>query len=447
VILIGLDVPGRLFRLPPGGGVVSPATTLDAASGEIGHAFPWFLPDGHHFLYTALKADPEKSAIYVADIDSKLDSKDRHLVLAANSSAVYTPGNILFLREGTLMAQPFDVRDYRTTGDPTPIAEHVDYVALQQSYGNHQGQFSSSQNGVLAYTSGLRRIQQLTWFDRSGKESGTVGDPGVMAWPTVSPDSNTVAVDRLDPETGLYDLWLYDLKRSNASRLTSNAKTNDSPIWSPDGKQIVFSSTRDGVRNLYLKTTDVAAPDVALVKSPEDKVPQDWSNDGRYIVYVEQAKHADFWVVPLFGDRKPFLYLQTDFNEYDLRLSPNGNWAAYISDETGQFELYVQSFPAPGRKWRISSSGADVPTWSRDSKELFFVGGNKMMVTEVNTGAQFEFGTPRPLFEPPNGFSHNTGNVWYDLSRDGRFLIRTPAEQSAAVLMTLVLNWTAGLRK
>jgi eukaryotic-like serine/threonine-protein kinase len=445
VILIQGARPGRLFRAPAGGGDITPVTTLDAASGEIGHAFPWFMPDGRHFLYTALKADPEKSAIYVADIDSKLDLKDRHLVLAANSSAVYAAGNILFLREGTLMAQPFDVRNYRASGDPTPIAEHVDYLATGPI--NHQGKFSSSQNGVLAYTPELRRILQLTWFDRSGKESGTVGDPGEMEWPTVSPDGSTVAVDRLDPKTGLYDLWLYDLKRGNASRLTSNAKTNDSPIWSPDSKQIVFSSTRDGIRNLYLKATDLAARDAALVKSSGDKYPLDWSSDGRYIVYLENIKHGDLWVAPLFGDRKPFPYLQTNFDESFLRLSPNGKWAAYESDETGQFEVYVQSFPAQGRKWRISSSGGDVPTWSRDGKELFFVAGNKLMVTEVDTGTQFEFGTPKPLFEPRNGFSRNTGGAWFDVSRDGRFLIRTPAEQSASVPMTLVINWTAGLRK
>jgi Tol biopolymer transport system component len=213
------------------------------------------------------------------------------------------------------MAQPFDAGTAVTTGDPIPIAEQVDY--FRDAFGNINSVFSASQNGVLAYNSGgSGNDLQLTWFDRSGKVVGTVGAPGMMEFPTVSPDANTVAADRLDPQTGYFDLWLHDLKRGTSSRFTFNSKTNDSPAWSPDSRHIAFRSTRDGVRNLYQKAVDGTAQEEALDKSLRSMRPSDWSRDGRYIIenVSDPKMKGDIWVLPLFGDRQPFPYLQTEFS-------------------------------------------------------------------------------------------------------------------------------------
>jgi Tol biopolymer transport system component/predicted Ser/Thr protein kinase len=439
IIVFTPTLTGGLFQVPAAGGSTTAVTALDQTLGENSHRWPWFLPDGRHFLYTARNTDPEKSAVYVAE----LDSKNRQRVIAASSNTVYAPpGYLLFVRERTLMAQPFDASKHVTTGDPAPIAEQVDYVGIQM-----QGQFSSSQNGILAYTSGFLSggSTQLTWFDRSGKVAGVVGTPGVLSWPAISPDGKTVALDRADPQTGHYDLWLHDLAQGTASRFTFSAQTNQYPVWSPDGTHIAFLSSRDGgVPNLYQKATSGASQDEALDKSTRTKQPEDWSRDGRYIIeQVNDPKtKVDTWVLPLFGDRKPFPYLQTEFSEQAAKLSPNGQWLAYAADETKRFEIYVQSFPTPGGKWQVSTNGGILPIWSRDGKELFFIGADgKLMAVDVKGSAKFEAGVPKPLFDVRLGGSQ------FDVSKDGRFLIPVLTEQVVNAPMTVVVNWTAELKK
>jgi len=436
-----------LFRVQASGGSATVVTTLDQASGEISHRFPWFLPDGHHLLYTALKGGAANTAVYVGDVDSKT----RRQVVAGSSNAVYAPpGYLLFLREGTLMAQPFDAGKAQTTGDPVAIAEQVDSSAGIGA----QGQFSASQNGVLAYASGgSSGNMQLTWFDRSGKPLGTVGAPGVLNWPAISPDGNTVATDRLDPQTGFQDLWLHDLVRGTASRFTFTSP-NEFPAWSPDGSHIAFTSSRDGgPSNLYQKAVSGAAQDEPLDKAAHSKRPDDWSRDGRYIIEEtpnDPKTGQDIWVLPLFGDRKPFPYLQTAFNERTAKLSPNGEWLAYVSDETRRNEVYVQTFPTPGGKWQVSTDGGVLPVWSRDGKELFFIGADGKLTAvevkgDVKGGAKFEAGASKALFDAHYGAGVNG---WFDVTKDGRFLIPVQAEQAAAgVPMTVVVNWTAGLKK
>ena len=432
---------GGLFRVPAAGGAATPVTTLDQASGETSHRFPWFLPDGRHFLYLDRNADRDKSGVYVAD----LGSNTRRRVLDAPSNAVYSPpGYLLFLREQTLMAQPFDASNIQSTGGAVPIAERVDSVT-KFTYG--QGQFSASQNGVLAYTSGgAGQDRQLTWFDRSGKVVGTIGTPGDVSVPAISSDGTEVAFSRFDTQTSFYDLWLYDLARGSTSRFTFNSKSNTFPVWSPDGSHIVFQSTRDGVPNLYQKATSGTAQDEPLDRAARDTRPMDWSRDSRYIIEeIRDAKSYNIWVLPLFGDRKPFPYLQNDFNERFAKLSPNGQWLAYVSDETKRNEVYVQSFSGTpsgaGGKWQVSTSGGNYPVWSRDGKELFFIGSDqKLMAVEVNSGAKFEAGVPKPLFE-------TRGATSFDVSKDGRFLIATQTEQSASTPITVVVNWMAGLKK
>jgi Tol biopolymer transport system component/predicted Ser/Thr protein kinase len=450
VILFSPVATDGLFRVPAAGGRVTRATALDQSLGEITHRFPWFLPDGRHFLYTGRSSAGENTAVYVGE----LDSKSRRRVVVVSSNAVYSPpGYLLFLRQQTLMAQPFNADKAQTTGDPIPIAEQV----VSNSAGIvAQGQFSASQNGALAYISGsVGGDTQLTWLDRSGKTVGAVATPGFVSWAAISPDGNTVAEDHPDPQTGLYDIWLHDLARGTNSRFTLNSKTNRYPIWSPDGSHIAFSSN-DGLMNVYQRAANGIAQDEPLDKADgRMKRPDDWSRDGRYI--IEEVSNDpktgyDIWVLPLSGDRKPFPYLNTEFNEHYAKLSPNGQWLAYVSDETKREEVYVQTFPAPGGKWQVSTNGGSRPVWSRDGKELFFIGPDqKLMAVEVKNdavkgGAKFEAGVPKPLFVT-HLLSGITFNTWFDVSKDGRFIIPTLVTPANSEPMTVVVNWTAGLKK
>jgi Tol biopolymer transport system component len=444
VIVFAPNNNGALFRVPAAGGTATPLTEVDQSATETGHRFPWFLPDGRHFLYTARSGDQEKTVVYAGE----LDSKARHKVVAANSNALYVPpvytkqGYLLFMRDRTLMAQPFDSGKALTTGDAFPIAESVDYVS-----GNGQGQFSASQTGVLAYTSGGSGGNvQLTWFDRSGAMAGTVGKPGIFQWPAISPDGKTVAVDRVDLQTGLLDIWLYDLARGGDSRFTFGPATNQWPIWSPDGTRIAFNTTRDGNGKVFQRATSGTAQDEALDKPAINARAEDWSRDGKYILEERPDPKTvnDIWVLPTLGEKKePFPYLHTAFREQFAKLSPDGRWLAYQSDESKRFEIYVVTFPNLGGKWQVSTGGGSRPVWSRDGRELYFISADsKMMAVDIRSGTKFDFGVPKPLFDV-----RMDAGAWFDVSKDGKFLLPAQVEASATVPMTVVVNWQAGLKR
>jgi len=440
VIVFAPNNSGSLLRVPAAGGAATPLTEVDQSASETGHRFPWFLPDGRHFLYTARSPSLDKTVVYAGE----LDSKARHKVVVTNSNAVYVSwGYLLFLRERTLMAQPFDAGKALTTGDAFPIAENVDYVS-----GNSQGQFSASQTGVLAYTSGSAGGNvQLTWFDRSGAMAGTVGKPGIFNWPAISPDGKTVAVDRVDLQAGFYDIWLYDLARGGDSRFTFGPQTNQWPVWSGDGSHIAFNTSRDGRTSAYQRATGGTAQDELLDKAADNRVRlDDWSRDGRYVIEErpdDPKTKGDIWVLPLFGDKKPFNYLHSEFNEQYAKLSPNGQWLAYQSDESKRLEIYVVTFPMLGGKWQVSTGGATRPVWSRDGKELYFISADsKMMAVEIRGGTKFDFGVPKALFDV-----RMDAAAWFDVSKDGKFLIPSQVEVAATVPMTVVVNWQAGLKR
>ena len=445
-----------LFLVPASGGSApTRLTELDTTS-ETVHRAPWFLPDGRHFLYTARSRERTKSRVYVDSIDARPGSKTRREVLAIHSNAVFVPRNgsgwdgknnanegyLLFMRENTLMAQPFDARKARITGEAAPVAEPVDFFNSAA-----QGQFAASLNGTLVYTSGAAAGAnvQLTWFDRTGKPGGIVGRPGRIRFAALSPDGSRVATDREDT-AGDFDIWLQDLVRGTESRLTFGGTLSHNPVWSPDGSRIGFERT---VLEIWQKAADGTGQEEMLFKDSQNRIIilKDWSRDGRYLItsLVDPEKGIGILVVPTFGDRKPFQYVSSESNnaEVNAKLSPDGRFLAYNSNELKQTEVYVQTFPEHGGKWQISTGGGNLPVWSRDGRELYFLSADsKMMAVEVKAeGNKFEPGAPRALFpvaEPDQ----------FDVGIDGRFLIRVPKAQTAgSVSVNVVVNWQSALKK
>ena len=443
VIVFAPSAEGPLYRVSAAGGEVTPVSALDESRGETSHRYPYFLPDGRHFLYLARCVQTENNAIYVGS----LDSKETKRLLSADSSMAYSPpGYLLYVRGGTLLAQGFDADKLELAGEPVQLAARVRYAAS-----NALADFSVSENGVLVYYAGEEvEKAQLTWVDRGGKQIATVGQPGSYVVLRLSPDDKRVALPQRDPQTKTLDIWLMELARGTLSRFTFDPASDNFPVWSPDGTRIVFASSRGGHNDLYGKPSSGAGNDEELLKSGEQKAPLDWSQDGRFIAYqVLSAKtREDIWILPLDGNRQPFPFLQTPFTEQGAQFSPDGRWIAYTSNETGTREVYVQSFPAAGGKWQISSGGGTMPKWRRDGKELFYTNGGKLMSVEVKTGGStFDAGTPTVLFEN-RAFALRGPAAAFDATADGqRFLVPIPVEETTSTPITVVLNWTAGLRK
>ena len=442
VIVFGSTQAGILFRVPAAGGTPAPVTELDPALYEQSHRLPWFLPDGRHFLYQAMPSPQGKITIFVGD----LESKEKKTVVRVRSNAVYVhPGYLLFLRDRTLMAQSFDTGKLVTKGDAFPIAEQVDLNGNT----NMSGYFSASQNGVLAYASGGLGVDlQITWYDRSGKVLGTVGTPADIQTPRLSPDGRTIAVDRASGPLGS-DIWLLDVARGTEQRLTFDSY-NIFPVWSPDGSRVAYSKISEG--RLILKAANGTGQEEILESSL--RLPMDWTRDGALLFLATGNPNPktgnDIWAMPMSGPdaHKPFPVRQTEFSEWHPRASPDGRWLAYESDETKRKEIYVTAFPAFNGQSQISVNGGRYPVWSRDGRELYFVGlDNQLMAVDVRqnakSGAQFQAGLPKPLFYVRIGNLSPT----FDVSADGRFLIATPVRQSAVVPITVVLNWPAWLTK
>ncbi|MGH9881723.1 MAG: hypothetical protein ACRD6N_09835, partial [Pyrinomonadaceae bacterium] len=357
---------------------------------------------------------------------------------------------LLFLRERTLMAQAFDASSLQLSGEPFPIADQVGQnSAIGRAF------FSVSQTGVLTFLSASTPNTQLAWFDRAGKQLALVDSPATDTAIRLSLDEKLLAVGRLDIKAASTDIWLIDLARNVPSRFTFDPANENNPVWSPDRSRILFSSNRSGVANLYQRLATGTGSDEALFKSAEPIAPLDWSPDGKFILYtvVSPKTENDIWILPLFGDQKATPYLQTEFSETQARFSPDGRWIAYTSNESGSFQVYVQSFPTSGGKWLISTNGGGQPQWRHDGKELFFLGPDrKLMVVEVN-GAEstFKAGVPKALFEArtiPTVPFYGFNGSYYAASGNGqRFLVSTLAGESTPTPLTVVLNWTAGIKR
>jgi Tol biopolymer transport system component len=418
-----------LKRVSAAGGTPQPVTILDQSRQEQAHHWPTFLPDGDHFFFLARSATPENNAIFIGS----LSSRETKFVISADSRIAYDPsGHLLFVREGSLMAVPLDTTRLLPAGDPVLVAANVRFNPLGQS------SLTVSNNGVLAYRTGDPDRYTLLWFDRSGKELGTVGSIGAYQNVELSPDDKRVAISRSDSRSQGQDLWVIDASRGSISRLTFGVGQANA-VWSPDGERIAFHTLGNPI---YVKHASGAGSQELLVKV--SGMLQDWSSDGKYVI---SSDRTSIWATPLTDDRKPVQYLPgAGFSRGQPQLSFDGRWLAYQSNESGRYEIYIQSFPTPSFKAPISTTGGRSPRWRRDGKEIFYLSEDgKLMAVSVSPSANtMEISRPTPLFDIA---VIQGGRPEYDVTGDGqRFLVNSIANTTGTPV-TVVLNWTAGMKK
>ena len=426
---------GPIYRITDSGGEAVPLTRL--APGQAAHDHPRFLADGRRFLYHASGVS-DASGVYVGDLNGAPPRRvlDAELALVHPSSR-----QLLFIRQGTLYSQALDSTGAVVVGNPSPMAEHV--VAV-----------SASDAGPIAYrTDSASERRQLVWFDRNGHETGRIGSPEYSGdgAPAISPDGRYIA--RHWVRDGDPDIWLLELPRGVPRRLTSDPANDWGPYWSADGRRVVFSSARSGVYDLYQQSTTNPERAELLLATPQNKSVTDWSRDGRFILFrnVDPVTSHDLWALPLEGNTTPFPVVQTRFTESYGQFSPDGNWIAYQSDDSGRVEVYVQPFPGPGTKVPISTSGGAQMRWGADGKELFYLAlDGRLMAVPLQRSSQGDAIAPG---EPIALFDANVGGVVplqsgyreaWTISRDGqRFLMNTIVERASVPPITIILNWRA----
>jgi Tol biopolymer transport system component/predicted Ser/Thr protein kinase len=447
VIVFAPTPYGGLQQVPASGGVVRPVNRPDTRAPA--QRFPWFLPDGRHFLYLSGTGGPGRRSLRIGSLDSP--AGDSALLGEADSSAIYAQGHLLFVRGTTLMARPFDAKSLAFTGEEIPVVEQIRGAErILNSW-----VLSVSSNGVLAYESGGLNTSHLAWLDRAGKKPVTVSDPGVLNSVQLSPDRGTAAVSVNEASNGI-NIWLYDVLRGLRTRFTFGSAPDQFPVWSQDGRVILFRSNRTGRYDLYRKPADGSRGEELLYADNSLKTPTSFSPDDKYLAYWVQADPKtgdDIWILPgplgAQGASKPYPFMRTEFNEQVPRFSPDGHWIAYQSNESGRYEVYVAPFPGPGGKRQVSTAGGTQPRWRADGKELFYDAADKLlMAAEVDAkGGTMEVRKVEPLFGPIVDAATGGGSS-YDVSADGqRFLILVPEAGETSAPLTVVQNWTAGLKK
>ncbi|HEY4838758.1 MAG TPA: hypothetical protein VIH72_09130, partial [Candidatus Acidoferrales bacterium] len=440
VILFGSDYGSVLYQVPATGGEPKAVTVVDVAHGDFGHTSPSFLPDANHFLFRiSMTTNPQ--GVWVGS----LNSPEVKQVLTDNTSALYAPsGYLIFVRNLTLTAQAFDAGSLQLKGEAMPIIPQ----AITEVRG--PGRYSVSENGILVWQSNWTREYQLLWFDREGKQIGSVGPVMEVTSgqePHLSPDGKRLVIKRDN------NIWVIDLARDTGIRLTS--VFSQLPLWTPDGSHIIFQSSTNevGKRGIVQKAANGVGELELLLNGVN--FPHEISPDGRFILFTRRGEKTrlDIWALPRFGDRKEFPLLNSAFDEREPQLSPDGRWLAYGSDETGSYEIYVRPFSADGKvgddKRRVSTNGGSEAKWRANGQELFYIAGDgQLMSVPVKTsGAGIEFGTPHALFKT-RLFAQQSILHEFDVTPDGqRFIVGTLIGEPKAPPPTVILNWAAELNK
>ena len=438
VILIAPNPNSCIYRVPAGGGEPQPVTTLDSTRGETSHCYPQFLPDGRHFLFTVLPARAGKFDTYLGS----LDSPKRTLVLSAGTGLAWTPaGHLLFAQGGQLMAQEFDARALKLRGEPKSLGDVVSPTI------NLGGPIASAAlSGVIAYGTVWVTNQRLTWVDWTGKEVAPIPlapGPYKLERGALSPDDRRVAITRTEPG-GESGIWIADLERGVATRFTDEPGKNESPKWSPDGTRIAYLWSDQSPQVIKIRSISRDTTETFLETDPSSKRLDGWTPDGHGLIYSrsDPATRWDLWVLPLDGDPKPRPYLRTRFNELDGDVSPDGRWITYLSDESGQYEFYVQSFPVPGGKYQVTTERGTYCVWSSDGKSLYYGVSSDPghgRVADVQAGGEFRLGTPRVA----DTFAKDVRDAWY-AHRGRRLLATLKAGKDPTPTITVLLDGLAG---
>jgi len=450
VIVVG-SPQGGIVRCPAAGGEASIVTQPDASRQESAHLLPWFLPDGRRFLYLSVsRTAPENSALYVHTLDAPPGTTSSTRLLAAGFGAAYVPdgareqGHLLFMRDGALFAQAFDPARLQITGEAARIAEPVGSFL-------DGGFFSASRTGALAFRAPDETLR-LTWLNRLGNVLERVGQPGQYSGLALAPEqTRAVVVQRAKRSTADQDLWLIDLPSGRSSRLTFDARLEERPVWSDDGRRIYFTGT-GAIGSLFEQPVNGEQGARLLLESPQHKMPTSISRDGRFLLYTSEttgSTREDVWVLPLAGERPPYPLIRRAFDQEQAQFSPDGGWVAYVSNESGRQEVMVRPFaPASahdsesaGESVTVSRSGGTAPRWRADGKELFFITPEDAIVSvPVSVRSVLEVGSPTTLFHAP-GIAADWG-----VSADGsRFLVMTPERSAASASLSLIFDWQGTL--
>ncbi len=444
VIVFPVDQTVALSQVSDAGGTPVQLTKLDTTRKEYTHRWPFFLPDGKHFLYFA-RTSPAYGgnaldAIAVGSLDGKTDKR----LVQGISNPAYANGYLLYMKENSLMAQLFDPDALEVKGDPFPVTESIQFNPRFSV-----ATFSVSQSGVLVYEARtMSATPEVALVSPKGEKMTSFGELEVFSRARLSRDSRKVAMDLYDIPSRNADVWLQEVQRGVRTRFTFDPAIDWQSVWSPDGAWVVFTSQRRGPGDLYRKSASGASNEELLYESPLNKAATDWSSDGKFILFNvggNPKSKGDIWILPMAGERKATPFLQTEYNEGNARFSPDMKWIAYQSDASGSNEIYVRPFPKPGAQWQVSASGGTTPMWNRNGKEIFFQNGGKIMSAEVNgSGSTFEIGKVKLYFDPQTV----GGTIVYDVSDDGqKILLGIARGQRVTEPLTLVINWHAEARK
>jgi len=441
-----------LYRVPAAGGHAVQVTTRESSGSPF---WPWFLPDGRHFLYSARPSSVVSSVVSRILVDSidRATGSNKLVQLQADANAMYVPGSgskgwLLFAQQSTLFAQKFDAGKLEIEGEAVPIADQVASVPGLGFAG-----FSVSQNGELVYSRGVGLNGKLVFLDREGKPSPVAAPPGQYLHPRLSPDGTKLALSVTDA-TGNADIWIVDFAHGNVfQRFTFDPAPDMFPLWSPDGKQIAFDSMRAAGAQIMAKAANGAGDEETIAFPSMPVAMYDWSRDGRYILHLTMGATTgpDLCVYDL-KERKQTMLVQTQYNESQGQFSPDGHWVAYSSDESSRYEVYVRSFTGNSR-FQISANGGGQARWRGDGKELYYISEGKLMVVPIKEdAATFLRGNPRVLFEARalmGAIGSGPQGYVYDVTREGnRFLVIDRGDNGAEIQpLTLITNWQAGVRK